>query len=109
MLTTLLSFLASWFGRVVSSRLVQLYFIKAILFSFAFLVLPPILYNVFVDIIETLYSASVSNLPSVNPVIVHLTGFVGFLANSLSIPQSFSVIISAAFYRVSIQFITKFI
>lgn len=105
--SAILSFLGGWLARLIGSAVVRFIALKVILYALCVTILPIVLYNLFNKIMGEILTVASSGAGGyeLQPFVVQLTGFMGWLAIKLKIPETFSIIISSAIFRMAISFI----
>jgi len=106
-LGALFAFLGGWVARIIGSAVLRFVAMKAILYLLVTAILPVILYNLFNSILTEIMTVAAAAADSENlePFVIQFTGFAGWLAVKLKVPEAFSVIISSAIFRMAISFI----
>lgn len=103
----LAAFLTGWFARFVGASLLRFIALKLVLFTLCATVLPIVLYNIIsfigselLDLISTLNQGS-----GLQSFILELTGFGGWFAKTLKLPEAFTAVMSAAILRFTFNLI----
>lgn len=97
-------YFTGWFARFLGIASARALIYKSLIYVIVVSVLPIVLYNLFNTILAELLSYAANNF-SASPIAVQFTGFSGWLAIQLKLPETFSVIMSAFIARVTIAFI----
>ena len=97
----ILAFLSGWFARFVGASLLRFVALKVVLVTLCTTILPIVLYNVIsfissemMDLVQYLTQGS-----SIQPFILQLTGFAGWLGGCLKLPLAFTAVMSGAILK----------
>lgn len=101
----ILAFIGAWFARLIGVGAVRAIIWKGILYTLFVTIFPTVLYNLFSSLLTEFIAIASSYGSTGSSVVVHLTGFAGWFAAHMKIPEVFSMIISALCFRVTISFI----
>jgi hypothetical protein len=101
----ILSFLSGWFARLLGAGAIRAVIWKGIIYALFVAILPTVLYNLFSLILQEFLSIASSYGSQGQSIVVTFTGFIGWLAYNLKIPEAFSMLLSALAFRVTISFI----
>lgn len=106
MIQALLAILSS-VGSILASETARVVALKIILYALFTIVLPVILVNVFYEIMDSFLTEALNSSSGFigSSSSFSLTGFIGFFASCLRLPEVFSIIMGALATKVSFRMI----
>lgn len=100
----------SFLGNLLASQAARVIAGKVILYALFTIVLPIILVNVFYEIVDSFLTESLAQSGGFTSSsrIFSLTGFAGFFATALRLPEIFSILMGALACKISFRMIPFF-
>lgn len=99
--------IAGYGAKMLADRVLMWIAIKALLLTLFILVLPVVLKNFFIWILEFINEIIMSKISDTDlqASMIQLTGLAGYMGNLMKLPQCFNVILSAVAVRITLNFI----
>jgi|Deesub1362A_J573_1020465.scaffolds.fasta_scaffold04255_4 hypothetical protein len=105
-MSALLTWVLGLVGSLLSSSVARFVALKIVLWGLFVTVLPVVLINVFAEILQGLMDVVGASVGSGSePLLVQFTGFAGWLAYHLRIPEGFSLLFSALAFRFTLRLV----
>lgn len=94
-------------AKDVAGRVAQFLALKALLLGLTIVILPIVLKNVFIWIMQFINEIVLSAVAgqSIEAQVITLSGVGAYLADCLMVPQSLAVVLSATIIRLTLNFI----